>query len=75
MSTTFEYTLRKSSKLNFDTSIPVDFFTAAVGFEIVNDSVWDAKQFAEDVIDCEEKEYLRLVEEFHDDIFTIVKVR
>lgn len=46
--------------------IPVDFFTAAVGFEIVNDSVQDAKQFAEDVIDCEEKEYLRLVEEFAD---------
>ena len=45
--------------------IPVDVFTAAVGFEILNNSVQDAEQFAKDVIDSEEKEYLRLLEEYN----------
>ena len=44
--------------------IPVDSFTAAVGFEILNNSAQDAEQFAEDVIDSEEKEYLRLLKEY-----------
>ena len=41
--------------------IPVDVFTAAVGFEILNDSITDAEQFAKDVIDSEEKEYLKML--------------
>jgi len=44
--------------------IPVDVFMAAVGFEILSNSVQDAEQFAKDVIDSEEKEYLRLLEEY-----------
>lgn len=44
--------------------IPVDVFTAAVGFEILNHSAQDAEQFAKDVIEGEEKEYLRLLEEY-----------
>lgn len=44
--------------------IPVDVFTAVVGFEILSNSVQDAAQFAKDVIDSEEKEYLRLLEEY-----------
>lgn len=44
--------------------IPVDTFTAAVGFEILMDSITDAEQFAMDVIDSEEKEYLRMLEEY-----------
>ena len=44
--------------------IPVDAFTAAVGFEILINSVQDAEQFAKDVIDSEDKEYLRLLEEY-----------
>lgn len=44
--------------------IPVDIFTAAVGFEILNHSVQDAEQFAKDVIEGEEKEYLRLLKEY-----------
>ena len=43
----------------------VDAFTAAVGFEILNNSVQDAEQFAKDVIDSEEKEYFRLLEEYN----------
>ena len=45
--------------------IPVDAFTAAVGFEILNNSVQDVKQFAKDVIDREEKGYLKLLEEYN----------
>ncbi len=44
--------------------VTVDVFTAAVGFEILKDSVSDAEQFAMDVIDSEEKEYLRWIEEY-----------
>lgn len=44
--------------------IPMDVFTAAVGFEILSNSVQDAEQFTKDVIDSEEKEYLRLLEEY-----------
>ncbi len=44
--------------------IPVDVFTAAVGFEILKDSITDAEQFAKDVINSEEKEYLKMLEEY-----------
>ena len=44
--------------------VTVDVFTAAVGFEILKDSVSDAQQFAMDVIDSEEKEYMRMIQEF-----------
>ena len=43
----------------------MDAFTAAVGFEILNNSVQDVKQFAKDVIDSEEKGYLKLLEEYN----------
>ncbi len=45
-------------------NIPVDVFTAAVGFEILTDSITNAEQFAKDVIDSEEKEYLKMLEEY-----------
>lgn len=44
--------------------VTVDVFTAAVGFEILKDSVSDAEQFAMDVIDSEEKEYLKMLGEY-----------
>ena len=44
--------------------ILVDVFTAVAGFEILSNSVQDAEEFAKDVIDSEEKEYLRLLEEY-----------
>lgn len=44
--------------------IPVDVFTAAVGFEILSNSVQEAEEFAKDVIESEEKEYLRLIKEY-----------
>ena len=44
--------------------VTVDVFTAAVGFEILKDSVSDAQQFAMDVIESEEKEYMKMIQEF-----------
>lgn len=35
----------------------IDNFTAAVGFEILEDSLAEAVQFAKDFIDCENKIY------------------
>jgi len=35
----------------------IDNFTAAVGFEILEDSSAEAEQLAKDFIDCEGKEY------------------
>lgn len=35
----------------------IDIFTAAVGFEILEDSFVEAVQFAKDFIDCENKIY------------------
>ena len=49
---------------NQSEEVTVDVFTAAVGFEILKNSVCDAEQFAMDVIESEEKEYLRLIDEY-----------
>ena len=39
-------------------NIPINSFYAAVGFEILSDTLEDAEQFAKDVIDLEQKKYL-----------------
>ena len=44
--------------------IEIDIFSAAVDFELIKNSIDEAEQFAKDYIDCEEKEYQRLLEEF-----------
>ncbi len=44
--------------------VGIDVFSAAVDFELVKNSLAEAEQFAKDYIDCEEKEYLRLIEEY-----------
>lgn len=43
--------------------IEIDVFSAAVDFELLNNSREEAKQFAKDYIDCEEKEYCRIIDE------------
>lgn len=40
----------------------IDVFSAAVDFELLKDSLEEAEQFAKDYIDCEEKEYWRIIE-------------
>lgn len=41
--------------------VEIDNFTAAVGFEILEDSLAEAVQFAKDFVECEGKEYLKIV--------------
>lgn len=43
--------------------LEIDVFLAAVGFELLNNRLEEAEQFAKDYIDCEEKEYGRMLEE------------
>lgn len=45
--------------------IEIDVFSAAVGFELLKNSIEEAEQFAKDYIDCEEKEYQRMLDEFN----------
>ena len=42
--------------------IEIDNFSAAVGFEILENSFAEAVQFAKDYIDCEEKEYCKVID-------------
>lgn len=44
--------------------VGIDVFSAAVDFELLKNSIEEAKQFAKDYIDCEEKEYQRMIDEF-----------
>ena len=39
----------------------IDNFTAAVGFEILENSFTEAVQLAKDFVECEGKEYLKVV--------------
>ena len=41
--------------------VEIDNFTAAVGFEILEDSLAEAVQFAKDFVEWEGKEYLKVV--------------
>lgn len=36
-------------------NVEIDIFSAAVGFEMIKNSIIEAEQFAKDYIDCEEK--------------------
>ena len=45
--------------------VEIDIFSAAVGFELIKNSISEAEQFAKDYIDCEEKEYQRMLDEFN----------
>ena len=41
--------------------VEIDIFSAAVDFELIKNSIDEAEQFAKDYIDCEEKEYQRML--------------
>ena len=45
--------------------VEIDIFSAAVDFELVKNSLNEVEQFAKDYIDCEEKEYQRMLDEFN----------
>ena len=58
---TVEVFADKSEKLE------IDVFPAAVNFELLENSLEEAEQFAKDYIDCEEKEYCRMIDEYNED--------
>ncbi len=43
----------------------MDIFSAAVDFELLKNSIEEAEQFVKDYIDCEEKEYCRIIEQLN----------
>lgn len=43
--------------------VQIDVFSAAVDFELLKNSLEEVEQFAMDYIDCEEKEYQRIIDE------------
>ena len=45
--------------------LEIDVFSVAVDFELLKDSLEEAEQFPMDYIDCEEKEYCRMIDEFN----------
>ena len=46
--------------------LEIDVFSAAVDFELIKNILEEAKQFAKDYIDCEEKEYQRMLDKFNE---------
>ena len=43
--------------------LKLDEISIAFGFEILKDDIYEAEQLIKDYIDCEEKEYVHLIEE------------
>lgn len=46
--------------------LEIDVFSAAVNFELLENSISEVEQFAKDYVDCEEKEYRRMIDEFNE---------
>lgn len=46
--------------------IEINVFSVAVNFELLKDSLEEAEKFAKNYIDCEEKEYRRIIDEFNE---------
>ena len=47
--------------------LKINIFSATVDFELLENSLEEAEQFAKDYIDCEEKEYCRMIDEYNED--------
>lgn len=43
--------------------VEIDNFSVAVGFEILENSLAEAEQFAKDYVDCERKEYCSAIDD------------
>ena len=44
--------------------LEINVFSAAVNFELLKNSIEEAEQFVKDYIECEEKEYQRILDEY-----------
>ena len=47
---------------NESEDVEIDIFSAAVDFELMKNSLNEVEQVAKDYIDCEEKEYRRIID-------------
>lgn len=45
--------------------VKIDTFSIAVGYEIIENDIQEAEQLVKDYIECEEKEYCRMMEEYY----------
>ena len=48
---------------DYEEKLKLDEISIAVGFEILKDDIYEAEQLIKDYIDCEEKEYLLMLNE------------
>ena len=48
---------------DFEEKLKLDEISIAVGFEILKEDIYEAEQLIKDYIDCEEKEYLLMLNE------------
>ena len=46
-------------------NVEIDIFSAAIDFELMKNSIDEVEQFTKEYIDCEEKEYCRMLDEFN----------
>ncbi len=53
---------------NESKKVEIDIFSAAVDFELIKNSINEAEPFAKDYIDCEEKEYQRMLDTLNEEI-------
>ena len=45
--------------------VEIDTFSIAVGYEILANDIHEAEQLVKDYIECEEKEYCRMMDEYY----------
>lgn len=48
---------------DFEEKLKLDEISIAVGFEILKEDIYEAEQLINDYIDCEEKEYVHMIDE------------
>lgn len=53
----------KAEIFDSEEKLKLDEISIAVGFEILKDDIYEAEQLTKDYIDCEEKEYMRLIDD------------
>ena len=47
--------------------LKLDEISIAVGFEILKEDIYEAEQLIKDYIDCEEKEYMHIIDKYYED--------
>lgn len=48
---------------DYEEKLKLDEISIAVGFEILEDDIYEAEQLIKDYIDCEEKNYMHMIDQ------------